>query len=86
MKTFSTDGEMLWYILAERKKLAGNNKYVFAGDTLDSHIVDKREARYTITEATGIQFTFHDLRRTFGTIANSLAIGSTQLKNLLITQ
>ncbi|MHC6187047.1 tyrosine-type recombinase/integrase [Acinetobacter sp. X9] len=76
-------GEMLWYILAERKKLAGNNKYVFAGDTLDSHIVDKREARYTITDATGIEFTFHDLRRTFGTIANSLAIGSYTIKKLI---
>jgi len=76
-------GEMLWYILEERKKLAGNNKYVFASDTPDSHIVDKRDARHTITETTGIEFTFHDLRRTFGTIANSLAIGSYTIKKLI---
>ncbi|WP_262438122.1 site-specific integrase [Acinetobacter ursingii] len=35
------------------------------------------------TERSGIEFTFHDLRRTFGTIANSLAIGSYTIKRLI---
>ena len=76
-------GDMLWHIMKARKNLAGENKYVFSGETIDSHIVDKRNAREAITKNTGIQFTFHDLRRTFGTIANSLAIGSYTIKKLI---
>lgn len=76
-------GDMLWYILSERKKLAGDNKYVFPGMNPNSHIIDKRNAREEVTELTGITFTFHDLRRTFGTIANSLAIGSYTIKKLI---
>lgn len=76
-------GAMLWHLMKERKNLAGDNKYVFPGETIDSHIVDKRNAREAITKNTGIQFTFHDLRRTFVTIANSLAIGSYTIKKLI---
>ncbi|MEN8283130.1 tyrosine-type recombinase/integrase [Acinetobacter gerneri] len=76
-------GETLWHIMRERKKYAGPNKYVFPRKTLDSHFVDKRNVRESVTENTGIEFTFHDLRRTFGTIANSLAIGSYTIKKLI---
>ena len=76
-------GEMLWHIMRERKKFATDNKYVFPGMKPDRHIIDKRNVRESITESTGIQFTFHDLRRTFGTIANSLAIGSYTIKKLI---
>lgn len=76
-------GELLWHTMKERKNLAGENTYVFPSETIDSHIVDKRNAREAITESTGIEFTFHDLRRTFGTIANSLALGSYTIKKLI---
>ncbi|RZG43408.1 tyrosine-type recombinase/integrase [Acinetobacter wuhouensis] len=76
-------GEMLWHIMRERKKFSADNKYVFPGMKPDSHIIDKRNVRESITESTRIQFTFHDLRRTFGTIANSLAIGSYTIKKLI---
>ena len=76
-------GDMLWHIMRERKKFADNNKYVFPGISPNSHIIDKRNAREEVTKNTGINFTFHDLRRTFGTIANSLAIGSYTIKKLI---
>lgn len=76
-------GDILWHIMRERKKRAAENKYVFSGKDANSHIIDKRNVRESITENTGIKFTFHDLRRTFGTIANSLAIGSYTIKKLI---
>lgn len=76
-------GDMLKNILNERKIRSGNSKYVFPDMEDNSHIKDKRNARETVTQNTGIPFTFHDLRRTFGTIANSLAIGSYTIKKLI---
>ncbi|EPO6565957.1 tyrosine-type recombinase/integrase, partial [Acinetobacter baumannii] len=76
-------GDTLWHLMRERKKRAGNNKYVFTDRNGVSHISDRRAAREKVTENSGIEFTFHDLRRTFGTIANSLAIGSYTIKRLI---
>ena len=36
-----------------------------------------------IAELTGIKFTYHDLRRTFSSVANSLNIGSYTIKKLV---
>ncbi|MDQ8951924.1 integrase family protein [Acinetobacter rudis] len=76
-------GEVLWNILKSRKLRSEGSKYVFPGKFADTHIVDRRIAREKIIEKSGIQFTFHDLRRTFSTIANSLAIGSYTIKRLI---
>ncbi len=76
-------GNMLWHILTERQKRAENNLYVFPDRTGKSHIEDRREIRRKVKDASSIEFTFHDLRRTFGTIANSLAIGSYTIKRLI---
>ena len=77
----------LWVIpfgtLCVNEKRAGDNKYVFTDRNGVSHISDRRAARDKVTENSGIEFTFHDLRRTFGTIANSLAIGSYTIKRLI---
>lgn len=75
-------GNSLWKLLQERKKLA-INEYVFPNRNGIGHISDRRNAREKVTEKSGIEFTFHDLRRTFVTIANSLAIGSYTIKRLL---
>lgn len=75
-------GETLWYILKERKKRS-NSKYIFPGRGEDSHLTDRRAAREKVIENSGIQFTYHDLRRTFSSIANSLAIGSYTIKRLI---
>lgn len=76
-------GDMLFHILSERKKRAGNSLYVFPDRKGISHISDRAEVRTKITKSTGIEFTYHDLRRTFSSIANSLAIGSYTIKRLI---
>lgn len=76
-------GEVLWHILRERHKRANNLKYVFTDRSGTSHISDRRAARAKVTQESGIPFTFHDLRRTFSSVANSLAIGSYTIKRLI---
>jgi integrase len=76
-------GNLLWHILKERKNRSGGATYVFPNRYGDQHIIDRRGGRENVTKATGIDFTFHDLRRTFGSVANSLAIGSYTIKRLI---
>lgn len=76
-------GKMLWHILNERYKRAEGTVYVFMNYDLTSHVIDKRDAREKVTEKCGITFTFHDLRRTFSSVANRLAIGSYTIKRLI---
>lgn len=76
-------GEVLWHIMRERKKRAGNSVYVFPDRTGRSHINNRRYAREQVAEQSGISFTYHDLRRTFGSVANSLAIGKYTIKRLI---
>ncbi|MCH7337430.1 integrase family protein [Acinetobacter sp. NIPH 2699] len=77
-------GDILWYLMRERKKRATpGNKYIFQERSGDGHIIDRRGAKEKIIENSGISFTFHDLRRTFSTVANSLAIGSYTIKRLI---
>ena len=47
-------GDMLKNILNERKIRSGNSKYVFPDMEDNSHIKDKRNARETVTQNTGI--------------------------------
>ncbi|WP_179946357.1 tyrosine-type recombinase/integrase [Acinetobacter larvae] len=75
-------GDTLLHILKERKKRS-TSKYVFPGRNADSHLTDRRIARAKVAEKSGITFTYHDLRRTFSSIANSLAIGSYTIKRLI---
>lgn len=49
----------------------------------DGYIIEPRKQMAKVIEATGIQFTVHDLRRTFITIAESLDIPAYALKRLL---
>ncbi|MGQ3888609.1 tyrosine-type recombinase/integrase [Legionella sp. CNM-1927-20] len=59
------------------------NNYVFPGAGAAGHIIEPRRQMTKVTELTGIQFTVHDLRRTFITIAESLDIPAYALKRLL---
>lgn len=76
-------GDLLWHIMKERKKHATGLKYVFTDRSGNSHISDRRAVRVKISEECGVPFTFHDLRRTFSSVANSLAIGSYTIKRLI---
>ena len=71
------------YKLLTRRKQVSTSDYVFPGPGKDGHIIEPRKQMAKVIEATGIQFTVHDLRRTFITIAESLDIPAYALKRLL---
>lgn len=71
------------YELLRLRKSSQTNNYVFAGTGAAGHIIEPRKQMAKVTELTGIQFTVHDLRRTFITIAESLDIPAYALKRLL---
>lgn len=60
-----------------------NTEYVFSGTGKGGYIVEPRKQMAKVIATTGIQFTVHDLRRTFITIAESLDIAAYALKRLL---
>ncbi len=60
-----------------------DSEYVFPGDGKTGFITEPKRAIESITEATGIVFTCHDLRRTFATIAESLDVSIYTVKALL---
>jgi integrase len=61
------------------------NEYVFSSPKAKKkgYTTNLFEAKQKIIDATGIEFTFHDLRRTFGTIAENLDYGQYTIKRLL---
>jgi integrase len=74
--------DYLHNLLAWRKQTSASN-YVFPGPGKGGYIIEPRKQMTKVTEATGILFTVHDLRRTFITIAESLDIPAYALKRLL---
>lgn len=76
-------GDTLLHIFKQRKKYSNGCKYVFPATNNQTHIKDRRHVRHKIAETTGISFTFHDLRRTFTSIANRCGIGMYTVKALI---
>lgn len=68
-------------MLARRKAVSVADA-VFA-DNLGRRIVNFRYAHAAVTQACGVSFCIHDLRRTFATVAESLDIPAYALKRLL---
>jgi integrase len=64
-----------------RQKISGD--YVFPGTGSGGYIVEPRKQMAKVIATTGIQFTVHDLRRTFVTIAEGLDISSYAVKRLV---
>jgi len=71
------------YELLTQRKAARSNDYVFPGTGAGGHIVEPRKQMAKVTKLSDIQFTVHDLRRTFITIAEILDIPAYALKRLL---
>ncbi|MHB8624523.1 MAG: tyrosine-type recombinase/integrase [Sulfuricaulis sp.] len=59
------------------------NEYVFPGSGIQGYIVEPRAAIQCVIEASGVDFTLHDLRRTFITVADSLDIPGYAIKRLV---
>lgn len=78
-------GKILQAILKERKRLSNGEKWVFPSDLKRSnnHVKDLSGSYKAISQKAGLYITPHDLRRTFGTVANSLNVNYPVLKILL---
>ncbi len=74
--------DYLHNLLTLRKQVS-TSEYVFSGPGKGGYIIEPRKQMAKVIEAIGIQFTVHDLRRTFITIAESLDIPAYALKRLL---
>jgi integrase len=69
-------------LLERRKKEVGSNPFVFPGNGRTGYIHDPQKPIRKIVDRTGIQFSSHDLRRTFITIAGQL-VTAYELKALV---
>ena len=69
--------------LLKRRKASAINGYVFGGEGAKGYINEPRKLMAHVTEASGVSFTVHDLRRTFITVAESQDIPAYALKRLL---
>ncbi|QBG36712.1 DUF4102 domain-containing protein [Litorilituus sediminis] len=69
-------------ILKRRKDVRSNSTFVFDADNELGQIREPKKVIKSIVEMSEINFTLHDLRRTFTSIAESLNIGTYTLKRL----
>ena len=76
-------GNFLLTMLEDRRKRYGNYEYVFPGSGKYGHLHEPKKGIAKVTKQSGVQFTNHDLRRTFITIAESLEISAYALKRLI---
>lgn len=71
------------YSFLFNKEREEGNPFVFPGLRKGGHIQDATATIAKIKEEAGIDFTIHDLRRTFATIADSLDVSAYAIKQLL---
>ena len=69
-------------LLTERRACT-NGVFVFPGNGAAGHLVEPRKQVAKIRAESGVQFTLHDLRRTFITVAESLDVSAYALKRLV---
>ncbi len=67
----------------DERRLLSVNEYVFPNRDGDGYLIEPRRQMRLVTEATGIEFSVHDLRRTFITIAESLDTSPYTLKRMV---
>jgi len=70
-------------LLRARFEKTGGSEWVFPGDGKSGHMEEPKKFIHHVRSASGVEFTLHDLRRTFITIAESLDISAYALKRLL---
>lgn len=75
--------EFLCGLLEQRRKRYGNYEFVFPGPGHHGYLAEPKKGVYKVIERCGVQFTCHDMRRTFITIAESLDISAYALKRLI---
>lgn len=63
-------GQWLLNLLKARRLKTLENEYVFPAENQHGYIKNYRKSLKTVTKKSGVEFTPHDLRRTFATIVN----------------
>ena len=66
-----------------RKLLVGASPFIFPTRSASGHLEEVKSFCLRVSKRSGIEFSIHDLRRTFVTIAESLDIPAYTLKRLL---
>lgn len=74
--------DLLYAILADRVA-ARQSDYVFPGPGKTGFLTEPKRQIKKVLEASGVDFTLHDLRRTYITVAESLDISAYALKRLV---
>jgi integrase len=69
--------------LLEQRQANARNGYVFAGTGRHGYLVEPKRQLEKVVAASGVEFTLHDLRRTFITVAESLDIPPYAIKRLV---
>ncbi|MCD6047127.1 MAG: putative phage-related integrase [Gammaproteobacteria bacterium] len=76
--------DFLFDLFIRRRQANPKSEFVFpAENSSRGHIVEPRKAMLKVAELSNVEFTVHDLRRTFITTAESLDISAYALKRLL---
>ena len=69
--------------LLKRRKEKAENQYVFPGPGKHGYLIEPKKQLKKVVDRSRVNFTLHDLRRTFATIAERLDIPAYALKRLL---
>ena len=69
--------------LLKRRKESAVKQFVFPGGGKSGYMTEPKRAIDDVTDTTGIEFSCHDLRRTFSTVAESLDLSRYTIKALL---
>lgn len=75
--------DYLFDLFERRREVAGENPWLFPGDGKSGHLEEPRKFIQQVRRNSGVDFTLHDLRRTFITIAESLDLSVYAIKRLL---
>jgi len=75
--------DYLHALLSNKRRDNCDGEYVFPGEGTKGYLVEPRRQIAKVTDVSGVEFTLHDLRRTFITVAESLDIPAYALKRLV---
>lgn len=74
--------DFIYQLLTERRRVE-SGAFVFSGNGAQGHIVEPRKQMERVTALSGVEFSLHDLRRTFGTYAGIVQINDSTIKRML---